>query len=125
MAVYDAVNGIDHTYQPYLVRQRAAKSYSKNAAAAEAAYEALSHVYPAQKVALKARLVQSLAQIKDGPAEDGGVKYGKFVADQILAARAHDGSDAMVQYLPQVGSGLWSADPLNPTQTAWGPGRGT
>ena len=41
LAVFDAVNGIDHTYRPYLVRQQAPGSYSKNAAAAEAAYEAL------------------------------------------------------------------------------------
>src|SRR4051794_20624457 len=124
VAIYDAVNGIDHSYEPYLVHQDAPQWYSKEAAVAEAAYETLSHIFPDQQPALKARLDQSLKQVKDGPAEDGGVQYGKFVADQVLAARAHDGSDAMVQYLPQSGPGKWRPDPLNPGQVAWGPGQG-
>jgi hypothetical protein len=124
VSIYDAVNGIDHSYEPYLVHQDAPKWYSKDAAVAGAAYEALSHIYPDQEPALQARLDKSLKQVKDGPAEAGGLSYGKFVADQVLAARAHDGSDAMVQYMPQSGPGKWRPDPLNPGQVAWGPGQG-
>src|SRR6476620_2942005 len=74
VAIYDAVNGIDHSYEPYLVHKDAPKWYSKDAAVAEAAYETLSHIFPDQQSALKARLDQSLKQVKDGPAEDGGVQ---------------------------------------------------
>lgn len=123
-AVYDAVNGIDRGYRQYLDLPDASKSFSKEAAAASAAFETLSRIYPKQKATFQARLKKSLGRITDGLAESGGVAYGKFVAGKILDARKNDGSDAMVQYLPQAGPGKWRPDPLNPTQQAWGPGQG-
>lgn len=46
-AMYDAVNAIDGGYQPYLVMPRAKSTYSKDAAAATAAYQVLLHLLPA------------------------------------------------------------------------------
>src|SRR3954454_7740427 len=89
-AVYDAVNGIDHTYQQYLNLPDASKSFSKEAAAASAGFETLSRLYPQQKATFQARLKKSLARIKDGLAESGGVAYGKFVAGKVLDARKND-----------------------------------
>lgn len=129
LAVFDAVNGIDGHYQPYLVHQSAPKGSDKQAAAAEAAYEALVRTYPQQKGFLDQKLAESLNDLdadkgRAHQAQLNGVHYGKLVADQILAARAGDGSDAMVQYQPIDAPGKWTPDPLNPTQTAWGPGQG-
>jgi hypothetical protein len=45
-AVYDAVNAIDREYEPYLVRPRARWWYSKEAAAATAAYRVLLTASP-------------------------------------------------------------------------------
>src|SRR5688572_5481229 len=51
-AVYDAVNSIDGGYQPYLVKVRARRWYSTDAAAATAAYWVLSNLLPAQQATL-------------------------------------------------------------------------
>jgi hypothetical protein len=45
-AVYDAVNAIDRGYEPYLGAPRARRWYSKDAAAATAAYRVLVSIVP-------------------------------------------------------------------------------
>ena len=92
---------------------------------AGAAYEALSHIYPDQQPALaRPGLDESLKQVKDGPAEAGGLSVRQVRRRPGPRAGATDGSDAMVQYMPQSGPGKWRPDPLNPGQVAWGPGQG-
>src|SRR5215469_17093808 len=94
-AIYDAVNSIDRTHRPYLVRLKHASRFaSQDAAAASAAHEVLVTLYPAFLGVLDAQLQQSLAQIPDGSEKSEGVQIGQAVADQILAARKNDGSDA-------------------------------
>lgn len=94
-AIFDAVNGIDREYTPYLVTGRAPGGARAEAAAAQAAYAVLVALYPAQQADLQVKLTQSLAQI---PGERGksrsiarGVAWGQYVAEQILAWRSHDG----------------------------------
>jgi PAP2 superfamily len=94
-AIYDAVNAIHRTHKPYLVRLRHVSPFaSQDAAAASAAHEVLVTLYPAFQALLDTQLQQSLAQIADGADKAEGVNIGKAVADQILAARKNDGSDA-------------------------------
>src|ERR1700675_4440524 len=94
-AIYDAVNAIDKTHEPYLVRLRGvSRSASQDAAASSAAHEVLEALYPTFQTTLDAQLKQSLALIPDGPDKTEGITIGKTVADQILAARSNDGSNA-------------------------------
>ncbi len=94
-AIYDAVNAIDKTHRPYLVRLNGApRSASQDSAAAAAAHEVLVALYPAFKSALDVEFQQSLAQIPDGPDKVQGVSIGQTVADSILALRSNDGSNA-------------------------------
>src|SRR6266403_5151880 len=66
-AIYDAVNAIDATHAPYLVRlDGTPRSASQEAAAASAAHDVLVGLYPTFKSTLDADLQQSLAQIRDG-----------------------------------------------------------
>jgi hypothetical protein len=90
-AVYDAVNSIDGRYEPYLVRVRAKRYYSQDAAAATAAYRVLAALVPAQQPTLAGQYQSSLAAIPPGPARDGGVAVGEIAAAAMLAARANDG----------------------------------
>jgi hypothetical protein len=99
-AVYDAVNAIDGRYEPYLVAPRAKRWYSKDAAAATAAYRVLVSsrtplVLPAQQPALEAALAplyaESLAAIPNGPAKTGGIATGEAAANAMIAARSNDG----------------------------------
>ena len=92
-AIYDAVNSIDKTHHPYLVHIReVSRRASQEAAAASAAYEVLSALYPNFQSTLDAELQQSLDQVPDGRRKDEGIAIGQLVADQIVALRSADGS---------------------------------
>jgi hypothetical protein len=110
-AVFDAVNGIERDYAPYLVNIHAPRWASEEAAAAKAAHAVLVSLLPAQQATLDAALASSLAAVPDGQAEDAGVAYGKLVADSMLAERADDGSTDVVTYVPGTGPDDWQPTP--------------
>jgi hypothetical protein len=70
-AIYDAVNAIDGTHQPYLVRLGASHFASQEAAAAAAAHEVLVKLYPSFQATLDAQLQQALAQLPSRGKADG------------------------------------------------------
>jgi hypothetical protein len=115
-AVFDAVNGIEGGYAPYLVQRRAPIWAAEEAAAAAAAHGVLMGLLPAQQATLDAALASSLAAVPDGPAENAGVAFGKLVADRMLAERADDGSTDVVTYVPGTEPDDWQ-----PTPPGFGP----
>src|SRR6202048_2552792 len=70
-AIYDAVNAIDGTHKPYLVRLSASPFASQEAAAAAAAHEVLVKLYPNFQATLDDQLQQALAQIPNRGKVDG------------------------------------------------------
>ncbi|PYJ97786.1 MAG: hypothetical protein DME68_08315 [Verrucomicrobia bacterium] len=96
VSIYDAVNGIARTNEPYLVQSSAPSSASREAAASAAAHQALVNLFPAAASSFDALHAAILAAIPNGPQKTAGIVWGEFVANQILAARANDGSDALV-----------------------------
>jgi membrane-associated phospholipid phosphatase len=94
-AIYDAVNAVDRSHKPYLVHLTSVSQFaSEDAAAASAAHEVLLTLYPNFQPMLDAQLQQSLALIPEGADKTEGIAIGKTVADQILASRSNDGSNA-------------------------------
>src|ERR1700751_614037 len=80
-AIYDAVNAIDGTHRPYLVRLTGVSRFaSQDAAADAAAHAVLVSLYPAFQATLDAQLQQFLAQIPDGADKVEGVRIGQTVA---------------------------------------------
>jgi len=121
-AVFDALNGVDHQFTPFQVTKPAKDGTDSRAAVAEAAFEALSSLYPDQLATFKAELAQDLAATPDGKGQHQGVEYGKFVADQILAGRAGDGSKAdqrKSKYTPGGPPGQYQLTPPG-NLPAWG-----
>src|SRR5215475_1263082 len=59
-AVFDAVNSIDHSYDPYLISVPTLPGTSITAAAAQAAHDTLVSLFPDYKSTLDARLVADL-----------------------------------------------------------------
>jgi hypothetical protein len=124
-AIYDAVNAIDQTHEPYLAGvPHASQSASPDAAAAAAGHEVLSQLYPAFQTMLDAQLQDSLAQIADGAAKTDGISIGQSVADLILASRSNDGSSAPpVPYVFGSAPGDYQSTPPNfpaqPQFTHW------
>jgi hypothetical protein len=110
-AVFDAVNGIQRGYAPYLVDRHAARWASAEASAATAAHDVLVGLLPTQQATLDTALASSLATVPDGPAEDAGVAFGKLVAQRMLAERADDGSTDVVTYVPGTDPDDWQPTP--------------
>jgi hypothetical protein len=106
-SVYDAVNGIEQTHEPFLVFRAAPIGADVNAAAASAAAQSLTKLYPRQKRFLAAELRESLADIPDGRSERDGVRYGKYVANRMVAWRRPDGSSRDAFYEPGNRPGDW------------------
>src|SRR5882724_9907182 len=124
-AIYDAVNSIDGTHEPYLVRLTGvSRLASRDAAAAAAAHEILVQLYPAFQTMLDAQLQESLAPIPDGADKTEGISAGQNVADSILALRSNDGSSAPpIPYVFGNAPGNYQSTPPNfpkqPQFTQW------
>jgi hypothetical protein len=122
-AIYEAVNAIDGTHQPYLVRLGASHFASQEAAAAAAAHEVLVKLYPSFQATLDAKLQQALAQLPNRGKADG-ISIGNTVADRILALRSNDGSNAQpIPYVFGNAPGDYQSTPPNfpkqPQFTHW------
>lgn len=93
-SIFDAVNNIDGTYSPYLVRlSNVSRQASQPAAADQAAHDVLVALYPGFQATLDAELQQDLAQIPEGQDKTDGVTVGQSVAAEILAFRSTDGAN--------------------------------
>src|SRR5262249_35278230 len=99
VAMFDAVNAIDRSYEPYYAHVHASHGASLEAAAAQAAHDTLSALYPSRQAVFDAALAEDLAGIPPGLAMQG-IAIGQEVAQQILALRADDGASAVVTYTP-------------------------
>jgi hypothetical protein len=111
VSIYDAINGIARTHEPYLVQGIVPAGASREAAASTAAHEALITLFPAAVASFDALHAAILAAIPDGPHKRAGIVWGEFVANQILASRTNDGSDAIVPPPGGSGPGVWVPTP--------------
>jgi membrane-associated phospholipid phosphatase len=111
VSIYDAVNGITRTYEPYLVQSAVQASASQEAAASAAAHYVLVNLFPANASTFDALHAAILAGIPNGQQKNVGIMWGEFVANQILAARANDGWSATVPPPGGSGPGVWVPTP--------------
>ncbi len=112
LAVFSAVNAFDPRYAAYEgIQARAPRGGSMSAAAAGAAHEVLSRLYPALAATFDATLAECLATIPNVAGRNRGEAFGRQVAESILALRAGDGSDAFVDAPPATQPGMWAPTP--------------
>ena len=122
-AIYDAVNSVERGYRPYHLMVAAAPGTSVEAAAAQAAYQVLMNLYPAQEAKLKAALFTSLSAVPTGFAKQAGIALGMSVGDSMVALRQNDHASDLMPYTPSDGPGKWR--PTSPDFTpAYTPGWG-
>jgi PAP2 superfamily len=123
-AIYDAIDSIDRTHEPYLISVRAPRGASETAAADAAAHTALVGLYPAQQGSLDADYTAELAKVANGPAKDEGIHLGQQVAADLLAIRANDGSNVIPPpFVAGTNPGDYRPTPPNlptPVFTTWG-----
>jgi len=123
-AIYDAVNAIDRTHEPYLISIHAPRGASETAAADAAARTALAGLYPSQQNVIDADYGAEIAQVADGSAKSEGIQLGEHVAGKLLAIRASDGSNLIPPpFVAGADPGNYRPTPPNfpaPVFTNWG-----
>jgi hypothetical protein len=95
VAMYDAVNSVADAYTPFRVHVPGARGASQQVAAAQAAHDVLSALFPAQQPTFGAALTRSMVGIPRGLAEQGKA-IGSQVAMEVLKWRQNDGWPATI-----------------------------
>lgn len=87
VAMFDAVNSVQHRYRPYLVQITPGSPVSEEAAAATAAATVLAGAVPDASADFKSALTAYLVGVPEGEAKTGGIRLGEAVATKVLEAR--------------------------------------
>jgi hypothetical protein len=98
VAMSDAINTVQNRYTRVVATLPTAPGASAEAAAATAARQILTKIYPEQTAKIEEAYTASLKAIPDGPAKTEGVKLGMAVAEAVQADRATDGTNAPDTY---------------------------
>jgi membrane-associated phospholipid phosphatase len=109
VAMFDAINAVNPTYEGYAFDATGPQNVSEIAAAAAAAHRVATSLFsiPAQTALWDATLAESLALVPDGVAKTQGIALGHQAGDAILALRANDGSSTVLNYVPGTAPGDW------------------
>jgi vanadium-dependent haloperoxidase-like protein len=123
VAMFEAVNAIEHRYAPYRLKLVADKKTSGDTAAAVAGHDVLVALFPEQKSALDALLAESVGRVAEGPARERGIILGHKAAEGILELRVSDGSDVAETYRPITKPGVYvpTALPVSSTVSGFTP----
>jgi hypothetical protein len=114
VAMSDAINTVHNRYTRVVATLPAAPGASAEAAAATAARQILTQIYPQQKARIEEVYAASLKAITEGPAKTEGIKLGMEVAAAVQADRANDGTNAPDTYRPHAAPGAYvpTASPI-------------
>src|SRR5687767_8388003 len=107
VAMSDAINTVQNRYTRVVATLPAAPEASAEAAAATAARQILTHIYPEQKAKIEEVYAASVKTIPDGLAKTEGIKVGIAVADAVQAESATDGTNAADTYRPHAAPGVY------------------
>jgi hypothetical protein len=110
-AMFDAANGVDRRFVPYLIDEKAPAGVSAAAAVAAAAHTVLRAQYPEREALFSATLATTLARVAAGPGRDGAVAFGQRIGAALLLARQADGAGVRKIYQPTPAIGAWRPTP--------------
>lgn len=110
-AIFDAVNSIVRSHQPYAHQVEAAPGASVEAAAAAVGYDVVRALYPGMGARANETFDLWRAGAPDNDATRDGLALGSEVARWMLAHRAGDGAGTEVPYIPSADPGQWRRTP--------------
>ncbi len=114
IAMFDAINSIEERYTKYLVQVRRSHGASPEAAAAKAARDVLTALYPAQQATFDALLETQLDGVPKGHLRQA-LAIGAKAAEAVLDWRKDDGWPAVIApdpaYVLPPFPGLWQPTP--------------
>jgi hypothetical protein len=122
-AMYDAVNSVDGRHQPYHQKVSTPAGTSADAAAAQAAYQVLASLYPAQTPAFDAALATTLGAVPAGPGKNAGIALGTTIGNGMVTLRQNDHAFDPMPYTPGTNPGDWRPTPPDFTSAyaaGWG-----
>jgi hypothetical protein len=109
-AIFDAVNSIAGTHQPYRFEIPIVGEVSIEAAVAGAAYDCATILYPVSEREAKKIFAESVPS-QDTEAVRNGLALGRQIAKMALRSRENDGISADAPYIPSKESGQWRRTP--------------
>ena len=107
VAMSDAINTVQNRYARVVATIPLAPDASAEAAAAAAARQILTQIYPDQKAKIEEAYATSLKAIPEGAAKSNGIKLGMEVAEAVQADRAKDGTNTPETYRPHAAPGAY------------------
>ncbi|MFO1501150.1 MAG: hypothetical protein U1G07_22630 [Verrucomicrobiota bacterium] len=110
-AMYDAVNSILKTHQPYRFEVEAPLETSVEAAAVAAGYDVMKALYQSFGAQADDLYETWLASAPADAALTNGLALGRQVADLVLQARGADGASTEVPRIPSDLPGQWRRTP--------------
>ena len=111
VAIHDAVNATMGKPDVSYLKGVTTVGGDTRAATSVAAHDLLVNLNPAKQAQFDAQLAASLALVPDGVDKTNGIATGAAIAQATLAARASDGSTAIVSYTPSGLPGRWAPTP--------------
>jgi hypothetical protein len=111
-AMYDAVNGSAAVGMPRhaaIVTPPTPQPGDPGAAAAQAAHDILTVLYPSHAASYDAQLAADISAVADETARVQGQDWGGQVAREVLTARSNDGSSPNETQLGGTGPGVFTA----------------
>ncbi len=106
-AIYDAVNSVLRTHQPYRFQLDAAAETSPEAAAVAAAHTVALALYPPFKARSDELFGTYVAAQTPDAGLTNGLALGENVAQRTLESRQSDGANTQVPYIPSAEPGQW------------------
>ena len=110
-AIYDAVNSITRTHQPYRFQLNAPTNTSPEAAAVGAAYEVTTALYPSFTAWAGDLYALWSASVPHNDAFTNGLELGGLIGLVVLNSRSTDGASTEVPYIPGSTAGQWQRTP--------------
>lgn len=111
LSMFEAVNAIQPTHQPYRFQVQPPAPVDAAAAAAGAGHEALLSLHPSFSGAADQLLQDWLARAPATVAVTNGIAFGREMARRVLVLRADDGASTQVAYIPSDVPGQWRRTP--------------
>lgn len=107
LAMFDAIDGIERRYKPYLIEGAAPENCSPQAAASAAAHHTLRTLFPKSAETLDSHYRAVLAAVPNNPSKTNGMAWGKQVASEFLKLRQFDGAGQAAGYAYENRAGRW------------------
>lgn len=111
VAIYDAVNSILRTHQPYMLLADPPANADPTAATIGAGYEVMKSLYPTFRARSDQLYQAGVASLPPGPATSQSLGFGAQIALQTLASRQADGANTDIPYIPSDAPGQWRRTP--------------